>query len=99
MRGYLAVQSEGGKTANTNSTSSDTTSIAWTLDVYDGDQHRLIRLSGKEVADRLWAANDDPALRRVARAGKGQSHGFPGEDPPAAGGRPRRRAATNRIGP
>ena len=87
LRGYLAVQSEGGKTANTNSTSSDTTSIAWTLDVYDGDQHRLIRLSGKEVADRLWAANDDPALRRVARAGMDQVAAFLATSrTPSAGG-------------
>lgn len=86
LRGYLAVRDDDGKTANTSSsTRSDTpsattsimTSIAWTLDVYDGDQHRVIRLSGEEkVVDRLSAATDDQALRRVARAGMDQLAAF-----------------------
>ena len=54
-----------------------TSSITWTLDVYGGDQHRVIRLSGREkAADRPWAATDDPALRRVARAGMDQFAAF-----------------------
>ena len=74
LRGYLAVQSDDG-TANPDT--SITSSITWTLDVYDGDQHRVIRLSGREkAADRPWAAIDDPALRRVARAGMDQLAAF-----------------------
>lgn len=74
LRGYLAVQSDDG-TANPDT--SITSSITWTLDVYDGDQPRVIRLSGREkAADRPWAAIDDPALRRVARAGMDQLAAF-----------------------
>ena len=74
LRGHLAVQSDDG-TANPDT--SITSSITWTLDVYDGDQPRVIRLSGREkAADRPWAAIDDPALRRVARAGMDQLAAF-----------------------
>ena len=74
LRGHLAVQSDDG-TANPDT--SITSSITWTLDVYDGDQPRVIRLSGGEkAADRPWAAIDDPALRRVARAGMDQLAAF-----------------------
>ena len=81
LRGYLAVQSDDGTPANPDTISSNpasiTSSITWTLDVYDGDQHRVIRLSGREkAADRPWAATDDPALRRVARAGMDQLAAF-----------------------
>jgi hypothetical protein len=98
LRGYLASQSDDGTAANTSSsvhsdttssaTTSIMTSIAWTLDVYDGDQHLVIRLGGKEkVADRLWAANDDLALRRVARAGMDQLAAFLATSrTPSAGG-------------
>jgi hypothetical protein len=89
LRGHLAVQSDDG-TANPDT--SITSSITWTLDVYDGDQPRVIRLSGREkAADRPWAAIDDPALRRVARAGMDQLAAFlatsrapaPGDPAPA----------------
>ena len=81
LRGYLAVQSDDGTPAHPDTTASNpasiTSSITWTLDVYDGDQHRVIRLSGREkAADRPWAATDDPALRRVARAGMDQLAAF-----------------------
>jgi hypothetical protein len=85
LRGYLAVQNDDGTAANPDTsasnpasiTSSITSSIAWTLDVYDGDQHRVIRLTGREkAADRPWAATDHPALRRVARAGMDQLAAF-----------------------
>ena len=89
LRGYLAVQSDDGTAANPDTSApnpasstnsirdSITSSISWTLDVYDGDQHRVIRLSGREkAADRPWAATDDPALRRVARAGMDQLAAF-----------------------
>jgi hypothetical protein len=87
LRGYLAVQSDD--TANPDTSASNpasvtnsiggsiTSSISWTLDVYDGDQHRVVRLSGREkAAGRLWVATDDPALRRVARAGMDQLAAF-----------------------
>ena len=81
LRGYLAVQSDDGTPAHPDTTASNpasiTSSITWTLDVYDGDQQRVIRLSGREkAADRPWAATDDPALRRVARAGMDQLAAF-----------------------
>lgn len=83
LRGYLAARDDEGKTANAGSggridaTSSATSSVAWTLDLYDGDQHRVVRLSGEEkAADRLGAAADDQVLRRAARAGIDQLAAF-----------------------
>jgi hypothetical protein len=83
LRGYLAARDGDGKTANTTASvrsdrnSPATTAIAWTLDVYDGNQQRVIRLSGEEkVADRLGAATDDQTLRRVANAGMDQLAAF-----------------------
>ena len=47
------------------------------LDVYDGDQHRVVRLSGEEkIAGRASASADDQALRRIARAGMDQLAAF-----------------------
>jgi hypothetical protein len=70
IRGYLAANPEGQPPA-----------IAWAWDVYDGDQRRAFRLTGAEpiaVAGRgtSWAAADDAALRRIARAGIEQLIGF-----------------------
>jgi hypothetical protein len=78
LQGYLAARNDDGTAASTSpNTPADATAIAWTLDVYDGDQHRLIRLSGEEkVAGRLWASADDQALRRIARAGMDQLAAF-----------------------
>ena len=65
IRGYLAANAERGAP-----------SIAWAWDVYDGDQRRAFRLTGVEPAGTgrqslagSWAAADDAALRRIARAG------------------------------
>jgi hypothetical protein len=61
LRSYLAVHGEDGTTP--------TTSISWALDVYDADQRRAFRLTGEEkTAGRMWAAADDQALQRIARA-------------------------------
>ncbi|HVV62461.1 MAG TPA: hypothetical protein VHD14_11965 [Pseudolabrys sp.] len=60
VRGYLAAEVADGRTA-----------IAWVWDVYDGEQHRALRISGKEQADghqRAWAAADDAMVQKIARA-------------------------------
>jgi hypothetical protein len=82
LRGYLAARDAERKAANaepgyrTDMTSPlTTTSVAWTLDVYDGDQHRVVRLSGEEKAANRRAA-DDQVLRRAARAGMDQLAAF-----------------------
>ena len=82
LRGHLAVRDDEGKRRMRarqppDATPRPRTRSAWTLDVYDGDQHRVIRLSGEEkAADRLGAAGDDPVLRRAARAGMDQLAAF-----------------------
>ena len=76
LRGYLAARDDESANAGSGSpivtTASVTTiSVAWTLDVYDGNQYQVVRLSGEEkaAADRPGAAADDQLLRRAARAG------------------------------
>jgi hypothetical protein len=68
------------------------------LDVYDGDQHRVVRLSGEEKGRRRVAGRHRRSgLRRVARAGMDQLAAFlaTSRAPPTAG---RRCAAANRMG-
>ena len=85
VRSYLSAQVVRGKTV-----------IAWVWDVYDNNQQRALRLSGKEPAGKAgrdaWAAADDLVLRKIAQAGlsglSGMINGTP--DDAAAG---RRRAA------
>ena len=76
LRGYLAAHGEEGAA----------TSIAWALDVYDGNQHRATRLNGEETsAGRMWAAADDQVLHRIARASVERLTAFlAGARPPAA---------------
>ena len=76
LHGYLAARTDStAAPAARAAASSEATSIAWMLDVYDGDQHRLVRLSGEEkIAGR--ASTDDQALRRIARAGMDQLAAF-----------------------
>lgn len=61
VRGYLAALVEGKRR---------TTVISWVWDVYDGDQQRVVRISGEEPASGsgrgTWAAADDGVLRRIA---------------------------------
>ena len=76
LHGYLDARTDNtAAPAARATTPSETTSIAWMLDVYDGDQQRLVRLSGEEkIAGR--ASTDDQALRRIARAGMDQLAAF-----------------------
>lgn len=59
VRGYLAA-----KVAKSETT------VAWTWDVFDGDQQRALRISGEEsVKGRhrdAWAIADDAMLHRIA---------------------------------
>ena len=90
LRGYLAARDDERKTANvesgyrTDMTSTGKSSVGWTLDLYDGDERRVVRLSGEEkAADRLGAAADDQVLRRAARAGIDQLAAFLANRTPA----------------
>jgi hypothetical protein len=60
VRGYL-----GAVTSQTQN------SISWVWDVYDREQHRVLRISGEEkIAGKhkdAWKAVDDDAMRRIAR--------------------------------
>ena len=78
VRGYLAAEVSRGRTT-----------IAWVLDVYDRNQNRALRLSGKEPAGKAghdaWAAADDLTLRKIAQAGlSGLSSMVNGAAPPPA---------------
>ena len=78
LHGYLDARTDNtAAPAARATTPSETTSIAWMLDVYDGEQHRLVRLSGEEkIAGPASASTDDQALRRIARAGMDQFAAF-----------------------
>ena len=78
LHGYLAARTDNtAAPAPRAAAASEATSIAWMLDVYDGDQHRLVRLSGEEkIAGPASASTDDQALRRIARAGMDQLAAF-----------------------
>lgn len=69
VRGYLAAQVEQG----------DTT-ISWIWDVFDGDEHRTLRIAGEEKTKSAhrdaWTAADDAMLRRIARASMDQLAAF-----------------------
>jgi hypothetical protein len=79
VRSYLSAQVIRGKTV-----------IAWVWDVYDRDQQRALRLSGRELGGKAgrdpWSAADDLVLRKIAQAGlsglTGMINGTP-EAPPA----------------
>jgi hypothetical protein len=65
VRGYLAAETEKGKT-----------SITWVWDVFDADGNRALRISGAEPAAGkhrdAWAAADDAVLHRIAGASMNQ---------------------------
>lgn len=60
VRGYLAAKVAKGQTT-----------IVWVWDVFDGDEHRALRISGEETSKSrqhdAWTAADDAMLRRIAR--------------------------------
>ncbi len=61
VRGYLAAAVAKGKTT-----------ISWVWDVFDGDQHRVLRVSGAQSAKGrrhdAWSVADAAMLRRIARS-------------------------------
>jgi hypothetical protein len=76
LHGYLAARTDNSAAPPPRATApAQMTSITWMLDVYDGDQHRLVRLSGEETIAGP-ASTDDQALRRIARAGMDQLAAF-----------------------
>lgn len=67
------------------------TTVAWTWDVFDGDQRLALRIAGDETAKvrhrDAWAAADDAMLARIARTSMEQLAAFltaPGVTPAAA---------------
>jgi hypothetical protein len=86
VRGYLAAD-----VAKREST------VSWVWDVFDREEHRALRIAGKEsVKDRHhrgWAVADDAMLRRIAAASMDELAAFltspavaPGTPAPAASG-------------
>ena len=69
VRGYLAAGVEQGETT-----------INWVWDVFDGEEHRTLRIAGEERAKSTprdaWAAADDAMLRRIASASMDQLAAF-----------------------
>lgn len=80
VRGYIAAKVVKGKTT-----------IAWVWDVFDGDEHRALRITGEATADihahDAWAAADDAMLRRIAQTSMDQLAAFL-TSPEAAPGTP-----------
>ena len=86
VRGYLTAKVVKGRTT-----------IAWVWDVFDGNEHRALRITGEETANGrqrdAWSAADDAMLKRIARTSMEQLAAFltspevaPGT--PIAGGEP-----------
>ena len=61
VRGYLAAKVVKGQAT-----------IAWVWDVFDGNEHRALRITGEETAAgrhrNAWSAADDAMLKRIARS-------------------------------
>lgn len=77
IRSYLALDAAHGV-------------VDWAWDVYDSEQHRVLRLNGAETAGgaarRAWTTADDPLLKRIAQAGLQQLAVFMAGGPAAPGG-------------
>lgn len=68
VRGYLAAEMDKGKTT-----------ISWVWDVFDGEQHRALRISGAETAKgklKGWRVADDAMLQRIAYSSMGELAAF-----------------------
>jgi len=80
VRGYLAAK-----------VVKERTTIAWVWDVFDGDEHRALRITGEATADvharDAWSAADDAMLRRIAQTSMDQLAAFL-TSPEAAPGTP-----------
>ncbi len=70
VRGYLAAKTAKGETT-----------VSWVWDVFDGDQHRALRITGEEsVKGRhrdAWTVADDAMLQRIARSSMDQLADLP----------------------
>jgi hypothetical protein len=76
VRGYLATHGERSGTA-----------VAWVWDVYDAEQNRAMRISGREAGGhgaRAWAAADESMLQHIADQGVAQLAELVGAPPGAA---------------
>ena len=69
VRGYLAAAVAKGKTT-----------ISWVWDVFDSDQHRVLRVSGAQTEKGrrrdAWSAADDATLQHIARSSMDQLAAF-----------------------
>jgi hypothetical protein len=69
VRGYLAAK-----------VVRDHTTISWVWDVFDGNEHRALRITGEEVAkgrhSDAWSVADDAMLARIARSSMDQLAAF-----------------------
>jgi len=69
VRGYLAAETAKGKTT-----------IAWVWDVFDRDQHRVLRVSGARTEKGrrrdAWSVADDAMLRHIAHNSMDQLAAF-----------------------
>ena len=69
VRGYLAAK-----------VVKDKTTIAWVWDVFDGDDHRALRITGEATANAhardAWAAADDAMLSGIAQTSMDQLAAF-----------------------
>jgi hypothetical protein len=69
VRGYLAAKVVGKRE----------TTISWVWDVFDGDDHRALRIEGEQTvkgAHKGWAAADDAMLNIIARSSADQLAAF-----------------------
>ena len=69
VRGYLAAK-----------VTKHETTVSWVWDVFDGDQHRALRITGEESVKghhrNAWAIADDAMLHRIARSSMDQLASF-----------------------
>lgn len=69
VRGYLAAK-----------VTKHETTVSWVWDVFDGDQHRALRITGEESVKSnhrdAWVIADDAMLRRIARSSMDQLASF-----------------------
>ncbi len=76
VRAYLATHVQHARTT-----------VAWTFDIYDAEQHRALRVSGQESGRRGardWSAADDKVLQRIADGGIEQLADLVGAPPGSA---------------
>lgn len=69
VRGYLAAEVAKGATT-----------VSWVWDVFDGEQHRSLRIAGAETVKGrhrdAWQAVDDAMLRRIAQSSMSELAAF-----------------------